>query len=252
MATETWGICMARNEADIIYSTVAHMVGQVDHVLVADNLSTDTTAALAAAAGAEVITDPDPAYRQSEKMTALAHRARAAGATFVVPFDADELWTSPHGRVADVLTGDIVTATLFDHVTTDADLDLDDPVTRMGWRRREPGRLPKVACRTDETLTIAMGNHSATYDRDVTLTVGLLAVRHYPYRSPEQFVSKARQGSAALALTRLPRHAGAHWREYGRILADGGEQALVDHYRRWFHVADPHNDPTLVYDPVTP
>ncbi|MBK6580439.1 MAG: hypothetical protein IPG17_30630 [Sandaracinaceae bacterium] len=42
-----WGICMARNEADIIATTVAHMLTQVDRVLVADNLSTDDTAALA-------------------------------------------------------------------------------------------------------------------------------------------------------------------------------------------------------------
>ena len=244
-----WGICMARNEADIIATTVAHMLTQVDHVLVADNLSTDDTALLAAEAGADVITDPDPAYRQSQKMTALAKRAAAGGAVWVVPFDADEIWTHPDGRVADHLAGDVTTAVLFDHVTTDLDGDDPDPVARIRWRRTDPNRLPKVACRTADSLVIAMGNHAASYAHEATVTGGLV-VHHYPYRSPEQFIVKARQGSAALELTRLPRHAGAHWREYGRILADGGEDALSEHYRRWFHVTDPHADPTLVEDPA--
>lgn len=251
MATDgpVWGICMARNEADIIAATVTHMLTQVDHVVVADNLSTDDTAALAAEAGAEVITDADPAYRQSQKMTALAARAAANGAMWVVPFDADEIWTAPDGRVADHLRGDVTTAVLFDHVTTDLDGGDPDPVTRIRWRRVKPNRLPKVACRTSDSLIIAMGNHSASYDHEPTATGGLV-VHHYPYRSPEQFVSKVRQGAAALALTRLPLHAGAHWRDYGRTLERGGAQALHEHYMRWFHVTDPTRDPTVIEDPA--
>lgn len=249
MATDVWGICMARNEADIIATTVAHMLTQVDHVVVADNLSTDDTAALAAEAGAEVVTDPDPAYRQSQKMTALAARAAANGAMWVVPFDADEIWTSPAGRVADHLRGDVTTAVLFDHVTTDLDGGDSDPVARIRWRRIKANRLPKVACRTSDSLSIAMGNHGASYDHKPTVTGGLV-VHHYPYRSPEQFISKVRLGVAALQAARLPLHAGAHWREYGRILADGGEDALTAHYMQWFHIPDPHADPTVVEDPA--
>ena len=62
MATDVvWGIAMVKNEADIIGPIVAHMRDQVDHVLIADNLSTDETPDILWASGAEVIVDDDPA-----------------------------------------------------------------------------------------------------------------------------------------------------------------------------------------------
>lgn len=255
MGTEVWGISMVRNEADIIGPVMAHMATQVDHVLVADNLSTDATRAILEATACRVVDDTDPAYRQSDKMTALAHQARAAGAAWVVPFDADEIWHSPLGRIADVLTGldvDVAHADLYDHVPTSLDdEDVTDPTRRIGWRRREPGRLGKVACRTAPDLTIAMGNHAADYGDDAASTVtGQLVVRHFPYRTREQFVAKAKQGAAALALTQLPRSVGAHWREYGLIAERDGDDALADVFTKWFYSPDPYCDPGLIHDPA--
>ena len=115
---------MARDEADIIATTVAHMATQVDHVLVADNLSKDDTARLAADAGAQVVPDSEPAYWQSDKMTGLAAVARSRGAAWVVPFDADEIWHTRSGqRIGDYLAGvdaHVAIADLYDHWTTDA------------------------------------------------------------------------------------------------------------------------------------
>lgn len=254
MATDVvWGIAMVRNEADIIATTVAHMLTQVDHVLVADNLSDDATPDLLAASGAEVIADTDPAYRQAEKMTALAHRAAENGATWVVPFDADEIWVAHDGRIGDVLAGipDMVAeAVLFDHVPTATDGDDPDPVARIGWRRRDPGYFPKVACRTDPTLVIEMGNHAASYRTDPTFRTGALTIHHYPYRSPAQFVAKAKQGAAALRLARLPRSAGLHWRQYAELAERDGDAALEAVFTQWFYSADPTSDPTLIDDPV--
>lgn len=258
MATDSvWGITMVRDEADIIGSTVAHMATQVDHVLVADNLSRDNTAAIARAAGAEVVTDPDPAYRQSEKMTALAATAREQGATWVVPFDADEIWHTIDGtRIADYLTRltdyDVAVATLWNHWPTAFDDDSEpDPVRRIVWRDPAPGGLPKVACRTHPDLTIEMGNHVATFadHPGPRHHHGALALRHYPYRTAEQFVRKARQGGAALAATSLHRSVGAHWRQYARTLAEHGEQALVDHFAAHFYYPDPVGS-LLVRDPA--
>lgn len=256
MATDlVWGISMVRNEADILASVLTHMTTQVDHVLVADNLSTDDTPDILAAAGVEVVADPDPAYRQSQKMTALAQRAREAGAAWVVPFDADEIWHTRNGQsVADFLRSqrdtDVVIADLFDHYTTDLDdLTIPDPVRRMRWRTPSPGALPKVACRTHPDLVIGMGNHCAEYGNRAAVHRDGLVVRHYPYRSVSQFIRKARQGSAALAATTLHRSVGAHWRQYGRILANDGEMALAQHYRTHFHYSDPA-DALLVDDPA--
>ena len=245
MATEVWGISMVRDEADILPGVLDHMTRQVDHVLVADNLSTDDTPDVLAAAGVEVVTDADPAYRQSEKMTALAARARDAGAAWVVPFDADEIWHTRDGRtLADFLRDqhdtDVVVADLFNHYTAGLDDPaVVDPVRRMTWRTPTPGALPKVACRTHPDLVIGMGNHSAEYGPRAAVLRDGLVVRHFPYRSADQFIRKARQGSAALAATRLHRSVGAHWREYGRMLANHGEDALAQHYRQHFHYPDP-------------
>ena len=88
----TIAVTMVKNEQDIVGPIIEHMVGQVDHVIVADNMSTDDTRAILNDFGDSitVIDDLDPAYEQSKKMSALAQQALLLGAEWVVPFDADE------------------------------------------------------------------------------------------------------------------------------------------------------------------
>lgn len=246
------GITMCKDEADIIGSTVGHMLRQVDEVMAIDNGSTDGTRDILVSLGVSVIDDPEVGYYQSRRMTWLAAQAAARGATWVVPFDADELWCCPSGRVADLLAGlatPVVRAEVFDHIATALDMDDPVPVTRMGWRRREPGAMPKVACMTSVPVTIEQGNHGAFYDVNGPVPAPLV-VRHFPYRSAEQFVAKARNGANAYAATDLPPDVGAHWRGYGAILATHGEEACADIFRRWFWSPDPANDPSLVFDPA--
>lgn len=248
------GISMVRDEADIIAATVEHMCSQLDAVIVADNMSTDDTRSILEGLPVTIVDDDEPGYYQADKMTRLAHMARTElGATWVVPFDADEWWISPHGRIADVLeanpTWPVLEAALFDHVPTGADPVDGDPVDMIQWRRREPIPLPKVACQTGEDLQIWQGNHGATYSAPHTQLAGSLEVRHFPYRSPEQFARKAINGAAAYAATDLPDNIGQHWREYGRIAEQSGPEALHDVFHRWFWSADPIAD-GLVHDPV--
>jgi len=271
--TRVVAVCMARDEEDVIRSTVAHMLDEVDAVIVADNLSTDGTRAildeLAAGAGGRllVVEDNDPAYRQSQKMTALALRARLdLGAEWVVPFDADEWWYSPFGRIADVLAEVapqwlITPAPLFDHVSTALDPAEIDPIARLGWRRHEPNPLPKVAARWRADLVIEQGNHGAHYAGRGTMFDELLVVRHFPYRSPEQVIRKVRNGAAAYAAAgdSLPMSFGAHWRQWGQILDDLGEQAIEELYHTWYWRAEPRAQletpdgeiqPALIFDPA--
>jgi glycosyltransferase involved in cell wall biosynthesis len=246
-------VTMVRDEGDVLEGTLRAMLREVDLVIVADNLSTDDTPAILERLAAEhpqliVTRDAEPGYFQARKMTHLAAEAEAFGADIVVPFDADERWYSPHGRVADVLAdsgGTLFPALVYDHIPTALDPD-GPPFHRMGWRRREANPLVKVAARTRPAVRIHQGNHGADYGPTIR---DLLVVRHYPYRSAEQFVRKARNGAAAYAATDLPEHEGRHWRDYGRILDEEGEDALTAVFHRWFWSPDPRRDRTLILDP---
>lgn len=253
----TFGVSLVKDEADIIGPVLTHMLGQVDRVIVADNGSTDGTREILEQLDVEIVDDPDRAHYQSRKMTALAARAAAQGATWIVPFDADEWWYSPFGRIADVLADIndewlIATADLFDHVATGADPDEPDPTVRIGWRRRHPLPLPKVAVRYQPGLVIEEGNHSAHFGFRAAPIPGRLVVHHFPYRSPEHFVAKVRKGSAAIGATDLPVTVGAHWRQYGELLAALGPGVLEDVFRKHFWVDDPAaHDDDLIYDPAS-
>ena len=230
------GISRVKNEGDIIRGTLLHTATEVDLMIVVDNASTDSTADILAELVAQqlpliVMHDPDPAYRQSAKMSALADRAAAecgyAGDTWIVPFDADELWYAPHRRLRDTLprvADPIAVARLTNHLRTTQDIADPDPFRSMVWAQPEPQGLPKVAFRWEPGAIIHQGNH------DVTLPSGgarvdALGVRHFPVRSVAQFISKARHGAAAYAAApELPEDMGRHWREWGR-LTDGQLEA---------------------------
>ena len=247
---------MMRDEADVVRHTVEWMQTQVDKVIVADNGSVDDTRSILEELGVTVVDDPEVGYYQSEKMSALAHRAFHEGASWVVPFDADELWLAREGRIADFLeslpdTVMLAQATLFDHVATGLDPDLPDPVERIKWRRPLPGPLHKVACRAHPQLWVHQGNHGAGYPNmpHPPAALDALVIHHFPYRSVEQFESKVRNGAQAYSVTRLGQDIGAHWRQYGRILEEQGPEALAEVFREWFWAADPQAA-GLIYDPV--
>lgn len=244
-------VTMVRDELDVLPSTLAHILDQVDLVFVADNGSIDGTREHLRSVAEQndrlvVLDDLDPRYLQSEKMTRLAHLAGMAGASWVVPFDADEVWYSPFGRIGDVLTGIAeqwltVRAPVFDHVATAQDPDVPDPVRRMGWRRSTANPLPKVAARIRPDLVIEQGNHGARFDGGATVYDPVLVVRHFPYRSVEQLVRKVRNGAQAYraAGDELPSSMGAHWRQWGDLLDAQGEEAIADLFRTWYWRDDP-------------
>lgn len=250
----TFAVSMVKDEADVIAGTLLHMADEVDRLIVADNGSTDGTREILAELGDSlplvVVDDPDPAYYQSEKMTRLASMAADAGATWVVPFDADELWLG-EDRLSVVLAAtdaDIVTATLFNHFPTAVDPAGEDPFVTIQWRHRDPAPLPKVAFRWRDGAIIHQGNHGVTMPREGGTRPGL-AVRHFPYRTVDQFIHKARNGAAAYARTDLPADIGAHWRGYGTILERHGAEGLAEVFRTHFWHLSPA-DAGLVLDPA--
>ena len=242
-----WLVSMVRDEQDVVEAFVRHHAPQVDGLLIADNLSADHTRGILDDLADEfpliVVDDPDPAYRQSEKMTALAQRARVEfGAGWIIPADADELWTADE-PLRDALTAlpdevGIVPAAIYDHVVTGA-----EGFEHMGYRMAEASPLHKVACRARRDLTIEMGNHQATYDEQPGVAWNVVRVHHFPIRTAAQYIRKARQGAAALRLTALGDDVGTHWRHWDRLTDEQLAEAFAEH---WTYSPD---DPRLVFDP---
>lgn len=238
------GVTMVRDEADIIGYTLRHLLEDegVDHLIVADNLSTDATRQILEGFPPKWVTildDHEPGYDQSAKMTRLARRAHDIGAEWVLPFDADEYWYAPDSTIAACLAecpSDVVIASGWDHMPTNSDLASQCPFESMPYRKPTPQRLPKVAFRSHPQATVHVGNHDV--DRPGERCEGL-AYRHYQWRSLEQAKRKVRQGKSALEAAKLHFNYGTHWRTLG---------ALNDlQLEAWF--ADLDTD-DLVWDPA--
>jgi glycosyltransferase involved in cell wall biosynthesis len=230
------GVSMVRDEADIIGITIDNLIRQgVDRFLVLDNGSIDDTRAiLERFPQVSVTDDPERGYYQSRKMSALAEDARCIGATWVVPFDADEMWIAPpgRGRVAEVLEqtpASVVWANTFEH----------PPITPplSPYRALHRKRHRKVAFRPKAGVTVAQGNHDVSVKGP---RAEGLEIREFQYRTFEQFKRKVRNGKAAYDATDLPAGEGAHWREFGAMT----DCELVD---AWESMVS-RND--TVYDPA--
>lgn len=261
------GVTMVKDEADTIFGVLCHMASEgADLLLVLDNGSTDGTRALIDKAAAEVsatcevrvFDDDEVGYYQSRKITAaLTRAARDDQLGWVVPFDADELWHAGDVPLsvlfdhADERGVNLLTAKLLSHFVTGVDDDaVADPFQRLVWRERPVAPLPKIAFRWEHGAVVRQGNHAVQLATPVVDSDTSIAVRHFPYRSAEQFVQKARNGARAYAATRgLPRGMGDHWRSYGEILNRLGAQGLHDVWREHFYFLSPV-DSKMVFDPA--
>lgn len=254
-------LMLVKDEEDIIRATLDNLSYHVDHVYVLDNMSTDSTWDILLEyqreAGEDFLTldsDLEIGYWQAKKTTRLARRAMADGHSWVLPCDADECWyvsadiSRPIARFLEGLAPDvhIIWAELYNHLPSDKDDPEErNPFKRIGWRQKERGPLGKVACRSHPSLHIEAGNHMARYQGTALRGAGL-TVRHFSWRSPEQYVRKIRNGYEAYAATDLPEGIGAHW----RMWKDATDEAIVEHYYTWFQSKEPDLDESLIWDPA--
>ena len=230
------GISMVRDEADVIDQTMINLrIQGVDRFIVLDNGSTDKTRRLLDCSDIEVVDDPEVGYHQDQKMARLARMAYERGATWVVPFDADEYWYSPTGTIAETLAGitdNVVAAREFKHWPTPWDEPVDDPFKRLRFRETEPHRLHKIVFRAVSDPKVHMGNHGINYgdydpDRPDPALLAL-ELRHFPYRSFSQFARKVRNGREAYEAADMHPMFGTHWREMGAYTEEQLREVWAD------------------------
>jgi glycosyltransferase involved in cell wall biosynthesis len=209
----TFAIGIVHNEQDIVGATVRHLLEQgVDQILVVNHRSTDRTADVLGAIGAEYLgrievwLDHDRYFHQKKLTNELVAAARARGADWILPFDADEFWVPTKHRnlvdavlAADIHGADTIAARVYSHL---------DRMRRV----RDPAPLPKlaIAVRSRVARGFRTGNH-ATEPEGVVVLEDLVEVREIPYRSEEHFVRKMRERLASM-LPDSPEHEHVHYK----------------------------------------
>jgi glycosyltransferase involved in cell wall biosynthesis len=217
---------MVKNEEDVIVPVVEHLFRQgVDAALIADNGSSDHTPALleelAERFPVHLALDREGAFYQDLKMTFLADWARKAGADWIIPFDADELWFAPRTSLVAYLRSfqaTVVYAAMHDLFPVDG-VSLGEGPWRLDT---SPHRLRKVAFRTHRHAVLEYGNHGVSRPGQ---SVAGLRVVHVPWRSYEQFRMKGLQGSRAVSLADADPALAYQWHTIAALDSDGAKQA---------------------------
>lgn len=225
MEASIWAVAMVKDEIDIIEHSIKNLYDQgLTGIVINDNLSTDGTLELLTAMKETYPNfilgiDEEVGYYQSSKMTNLAKTAAEEyDADFIIPLDADEIWFSNSGKVCDVirLSGNDVYYAPVWHMVPSKDI-IVNPIVDMNICIRNPEPFPVVAFKWREGTVIKQGNHDVQMPGEYNVNRNLLQVRHYQYRSFEQFCKKVRNGKIAYDATNLPQGDGAHWRQYGAL-----------------------------------
>lgn len=237
-------ITMVKNESDIIGSTVSHLLNQgVDHVIVADNLSSDNTLEvlqkLSESGQVSIAIDSEPAYHQAEKMGNLAQAAMSHGARWIVPFDADEYWFAEEQSLRSFFKAS--RGEVFHAMVHNAFPNSNKEDSQL-WVSQKTEFQPKTAFKTFPLAGPTMGNHWAF--RPGNNETGLHIV-HYPWRSLEQLRSKSSTGSLALRLASADEKFGTQWTN----LADVSEERVI---QVWESIISHQPDDVLGLQPAGP
>lgn len=257
-------ITMVRDEEDIIGRNILHLLEEeVDLILVLENLSTDRTGEILKCLAEQfpdrviVKSDKEEAYYQSKKMTALAEYAyKELGASHILPFDADEFWQSTEkGSIREIICNSdgILGALIYEYRPTLLDPPVSNPFVRMGWRLKTPLELRKCALKWQPRYVITQGNHAISNAAGEMIPGSQdskLMIRHYPYRTPAQFLRKVMNGGKAYKATDLAYEIGQHWRMYYRHLELNGPNSIYEIFLKNFYYTTPWVGDALEFDPA--
>jgi len=244
-------LLLVKDEADIIHANLSWLFRMgVRRFVVVDNMSTDTTpseihrfAAGHPQADLLVLQDQVVGYHQSAKTTAMAEfaRTRWPDIEWLLPIDADEFCVAKHGVIALAYVPAHVQALTIPKVVHFLHSSMGEGTLFERMRVRCPPFCvpPKIFLRANGAFRIDHGNHKiyANDGTPVHYTGGFqygFFHREFQTRSFSQFLSKIRNGGAAILAARAKGDAvgGDHWLEHYRILMEEGEAGLRAVYDR--------------------
>lgn len=215
-----WAVTMVRNESVTLPVIVKHFRQQgISRVLVVNHLSTDDTLESLAPFGdfVQVAQYDHAAYEQRAVMTLASRFANECGASWIIPFDADEIWWPTRGRtLAELLessTTDKIPAPHYDFLPPSNPLENFSP-ENFRLRRFKPNPMPKTAFRAHPKAIVSMGNHWV--QRPGSSGDGLV-IAHYPYRSREQLRKKVKEGASAINVLGNTKGLGTHWQQWNAM-----------------------------------
>ncbi len=211
--TESLGIAVVKNEADVIEPFVRHNLGFMDALFIADNNSVDGTREILVQLQQEglpivLFDDPIVGHFQAEKVTAMYRQiVPEFKPRFVFLLDADEFIIAPSREVLDAQLRAVRPGTLAQYywrtyipAPTGPEGDVSDPLRSITHRRVREDRQPKSIIITkpdiDAKLIIGQGGHFVKLGGrslpHVALQDAVLA--HFPVRTIDQASSKALVG----------------------------------------------------------
>jgi hypothetical protein len=193
----------------------------------------------------------------SRRMTRLANIAYDRGVELVIPCDADEMFVSRQGNLlADEVRnapGFLWGIPILSHLSApDDDQNEHNPYKRMRWRTKEPLRLNKIIVRFNNKMVIDEGNHGVKWNNGDQIQGSWIPIdmRHFSYRSVEQFEKKVRVAEKAMEATKgYPAGWGVQYRMYADTLRRAGSQALADWFNLWCKAPTPNPD-EIMLDPA--
>lgn len=248
---------MVKNEEDIIESFVRHTLNTVDHLFIADNLSTDGTSSILQALVAEglpltVTVDAEQALLQNVKMTAMYRKyAKEDKFDFAFFLDADEfleldkeIMHSVYSSVGPARAFYIprINYLYTGEPTPGVPQSIFQSMTTLDTVQMTPKSMIFHDDAGSRQFNIGNGNH---YVRDAANGSAVISeeqpehfasMLHFPIRSINQYLSKSLLGWLALQLRQAGANEakqaiGSHWRTQYRLIlkenADITEELLI-------------------------
>lgn len=190
------------NEVDIASRTISHLYNSgIDEIYVAlSTSSNDGTRESLAPFPVHIVDDDEPYHYQPRWTNYLAALAAEAGATWIVPFDADEfIYGCDNISIRDALESTSASVLIVaSHQHLDYELRFTDELG-MG----------KVAYRWNAEAVLANGSHSVVYPSGTTPAYDLLHLRELQFRSFAHMKTKAHERTDRLD-PELPAGEGLH------------------------------------------